>query len=238
MALRAMPESIMKGGHYMSEWSCWRCRKTITVETLPRKRTYCPECEKYVEHRLGELRTKYTEIRKKLMCERALRILEDAGVNMYSYIDIGNIVYNAYSLDMIELLSADEMVAAMVLEHSGIYYEANKKVGPYTVDFYIPEKKIVLEIDGDRHKMRPLEDNRRDLNLRAILGAEWEIVRIETRLLEMNPEKLPEAMEAVYNEKKKIRSRNNGIIPEYFSKRERTHYASLTPKQKARSDDW
>lgn len=222
----------------MPECKCWRCRKIIEVEALPKRRTYCPECAEYVEKRLGELRTKYTEIRKKLMCERALRILEDAGADMYLYIDIGNIVYNAYSLDVIELLSADEMVAAMVLERNGIYYEANKRIGPYMVDFYIPKEKIILEIDGDRHKMHYLHDSRRDLNLRATLGAEWEVVRVSTNIFETNPEKLPDAMIAIYNEKKKLRKKNNGIIPEYFSKRERTHYAKLTPTQTNRSDDW
>ena len=46
--------------------------------------------------------------------------------------------------------------------------------------------------------------------------------------------KLPDAIEAVYAEKKRLRKKYNGIIPEYYSKREQKHYATLTPTKKVR----
>ena len=43
-------------------------------------------------------------------------------------------------------------------------------IGPYVVDFYCPEKSIVIEVDGDTHAEEDMleRDEQRDLYLRTL----------------------------------------------------------------------
>lgn len=222
----------------LNEFTCWRCGKAVSFEGEPQTRVYCQECEGQAAKEKEQLLLAYSEIRKQVMFETALRKMEKAGMYMHEYLEISKEVYDLFKVDDIKLLSGDEIIAAMVLKSYMIDFEANYKVGAYVVDFFIPSMKVILEIDGDRHEMRLDRDSARDINIRAILGAEWEVVRIDTRIFEQNPERLPDAIEAVYAEKKRLRKNNNGIIPEYYSKRERKHYAGLSPKKRVKKDAW
>ena len=103
--------------------------------------------------------------------------------------------------------------------------EMNKRIGGYLADMYISELKIILEVDGERHKHRKKEDGERDNKIRQMLGHEWEIVRIPTGYIEKNPEKLIEAVKEVYAKKKALRAENNGFLPETYSDREKAIYA-------------
>ena len=222
----------------LDEYACWRCGKLVRCEEEPQERVYCKECEAKAKAERQQMLDDYSEIRKRVMFETAYRKMEKAGMYMHEYLDIGKEVYEQVKADDMRLLSGDEIIAAMVLQSNAIDYKANYKIGSYVVDFYIPSMHVILEVDGDRHELHLDRDSARDINLRAILGAEWEVVRIGTKYLEMDPERLPDAIETVYKEKKKLRAKNNGIIPEYYSKRERKHYQSIAPKQTVRVDDW
>lgn len=223
-----MPESF----------ACWKCRRMVPFDREPQMRVYCPECAKTEKEEKEKLLRKYSEIRKQVMLETALHKMEKAGMYMHEYLDVSQEVMDEIELDSVKLLSADEVIAALVLKSYNIEYMANYKVGSYMVDFLIPSMHVVLELDGDRHALRYDKDSARDINLRAILGEKWEVVRIGTTIFETNPEKLPDAIEAIYAEKKKLREKNSGIIPEYFSRRERGHYAKISPKEKVWKDDW
>ena len=226
-------------GHSMPDkFKCWMCGKYIELEREPQERVYCPDCVAKAQKDHFDLLKEYSNIRKRIMYETALRKMEKAGMYMHEYAEIGPEIFAKYQSEDIELLSSDEMIAAMVLESYRIEYEVNKQVGPYKVDFYIPNLYVILEIDGDRHAMSLVRDSKRDMRLREILGARWEVVRIDTKIFEMNPEKLPDAIDEMYKRKKKLRKQNNGIIPEYFSKRERKRYESITPKRSAKADNW
>ena len=84
------------------------------------------------------------------------------------------------------------------------------KIDRYQVDFLIPDYHIVLEIDGDRHGLKKGKDSVRDENIKYILGADWEIIRIPTELLKKNAMKLPLAIEKVlsFRERGKVDWRN------------------------------
>ena len=97
---------------------------------------------------------------------------------------------------------------------------------------------VCLEIDGGYHETKRISDSKRDIEIRKLLGDEWEIIRIKTNYLEKDPEKLLDAIDALYAEKKKLRKQNNGIIPEHFSKRERDHYESATEWKKVSAKQW
>ncbi len=217
---------------------CWHCGKELIFEREQQERAYCPECYELAQKDHKELLERYSEIRKRIMFETAIRKMEKAGMYMNDYYGISKEVYSLFKVSGLQFLSSDEMIAAMVLMSNAIEFEVNKKMGPYVVDFFIPEMKVILEIDGDRHAMHYADDNRRDLNLRANLGPEWEVVRVGTTVFEKNPEKLPEAIEAIYNEKKRLRQRYGGILPESYSKRERSHYSKIAPKEKVQKQRW
>lgn len=50
----------------------------------------------------------------------------------------------------------------------GFKFRRQHGIGPYVVDFYVPQKKIVIEIDGDSHfdETARLTDHLRDKYLR------------------------------------------------------------------------
>jgi very-short-patch-repair endonuclease len=51
---------------------------------------------------------------------------------------------------------------------AGLKFRKQHPLGPYTLDFYCPAAKLVVEIDGDSHGMgdSPARDRRRDAWLR------------------------------------------------------------------------
>jgi very-short-patch-repair endonuclease len=58
----------------------------------------------------------------------------------------------------------------LLLRHrpDGLKFRKQHPLGPYTLDFYCPAVKLVIEIDGDSHGMgdNPARDRRRDAWLR------------------------------------------------------------------------
>lgn len=212
-------------------FSCWRCGKQIEYDYEPMTRVYCPECALLDEAEREALKAEHAAMRRKIMYENAIQKLENGHVYMHEYREIADEMKRRIIAWEVDFRSADEVVAAMVLESYNVPYEANKKIGGNVVDFYIPSMFCVVEIDGDRHKWSKVKDSKRDINLRKVLGPRWEIIHIQTCYLEKNPEKLVDAIEAMYAEKKKLRQQNNGLLPEYYSRREMEHYATLTPSR-------
>ena len=188
-------------------------------ESEPRSRYYCKKC--LDEHRktLEERRTAYAKLKKKLMLERAVRILEKQALDIYEYRDIIR-DFEEYVDEYPEKFdSAHEMIAAIILVDNAIKAKMQYKIESYRVDFLIPEMKVVLEIDGTFHKYNLYRDNKRDIRIREKLGADWEVVRIGTNYIEQNAKALVRAIEEIKKEKQKIRSQNAGMLPEWYSER-------------------
>ena len=74
------------------------------------------------------------------------------------------------------------------------------------------------------HKGHELKDSNRDVRIRQLLGQEWEVIRIPTKYVEEAPEKLPEAIKALADQKRTIRKKNGGFLPHNYSKRESARY--------------
>lgn len=204
---------------------CWKCGKQIKpVYNEQYKGRFCDACQ---EEHAGEYKavlTEYLFYKNRVMVERALRFMEKAGCNMTEYKKFANAVIR-HSADNLELYkSSHEMVAAIVLLKNGYDVEMNHKVGRYLIDLYLPEKKVCLEIDGTFHKGHELKDSNRDTTIRQLLGEEWEILRIPTKHIEENPDRLPDAIEALYKQKKKLRKMNGGFLPNSYSRREQAKY--------------
>lgn len=222
----------------LNEYECWRCGAKIQFDDEPHERVYCEGCKKEAIREHNDLVEQYSKLKIRVMVDIAIRKMERAGMYMHEYLDVSKEISGEIDECPSRYLSADEVIAAMVLKSYGIGYEPNKRVGDFVVDFYIPEMCVCLEIDGDRHEMNTIRDSKRDITIRQQLGAQWEIIRIKTNYLEKNPEKLVDAIEAIYEQKKKLRKENNGIIPEYFSRREKDLYASVAQWKKVNAKRW
>lgn len=213
--------------------TCWCCDKEAVIfppvyfmayggmyRDEKQQRGYCEECAKLVAKQHLEDKEEYLRLKKKLMFERAVRMLEHQNLDIYEYKDAIKAV-EEYSSEHIEKFdSSHEMVAAIILVDNELGTVIGKSIGNYRVDFFIPELHAVLEIDGETHRSKLYYDNERDIELRKILGSNWEIVRIKTEYIEQNAELLIEAIKAIITEKKKLRSQNNGLLPDWYSKRE------------------
>lgn len=75
--------------------------------------------------------------------------------------------------------------------------EVNVHVGPYLIDFYWPDRRVVVETDGYRyHRGRQAlrDDHRRDLELRA-LGIE--VIRLSEEQIDDEPERVAKILRKV-----------------------------------------
>lgn len=55
-----------------------------------------------------------------------------------------------------------ELRVMTILDSIGIKYEFNYLIKRYIVDFYLPDKKIIIELDGSQHKTSKQKDLLRD----------------------------------------------------------------------------
>lgn len=76
--------------------------------------------------------------------------------------------------------SMPEAIVAIQMEHIGLKYEAQKEIAGKKVDFYIPEIKIILEIDGEIYHTDEDKAFLRDRQIMREVGEKWEIVHIKT----------------------------------------------------------
>ena len=167
------------------------------------QRCYCGECFAAVSEQYeSDMRT-YVTLKKKLMFERAVRILERQDLDIYKYQEAIQAVGDFVAEKPDKFDSSHEMIAAIILIQNEIQCNLQFKVGKYQCDFCLPELRVILEIDGERHKNRKGYDTERDAEIRAILGAGWQIVRIKTDYIEQKAALLPEAIESVLDHRHK-----------------------------------
>lgn len=204
---------------------CWKCGKRIKpVLDEQYKGRFCEDC--YEEHAADykAVKTEYIAYKTKIMFERAMRYMEKAGCNMTEYKKYACAVQKYADANPEAYKSSHEMIASIVLLKANMAMSMNYPIGKYIVDIYLPEKNICLEIDGERHNGKEFEDSNRDIAIRQALGEQWEVVRIPTKHIEENPDRLPDAIDAIYAMKKKLRKKNGGFLPNSYSKREQARY--------------
>lgn len=205
---------------------CWKCGKEIPAyEFFGQGRRFCVECEEQHAADYKGVLAEYLIAKTRVMFERALRYMEKAQCSMTRYKRFARAVEKHAAANPEQYRSSDEMIAAIVFLEAGYDFEMNRRIGNYVVDMYVPPLKVCVEIDGDRHKYSRKADCERDIEIRKQLGADWEIIRIPTDCVEQNPAKLVQAVKGLYELRKKERARNGGILPEYYSQREKAAYA-------------
>ncbi|GAV21595.1 DUF559 domain-containing protein [Carboxydothermus pertinax] len=205
----------------MNFFKCWGCGTVVPMATdKPLARVFCPDCKEEYPKQLEAKRLEYLRLRAELMFDRALRMLEKQMAKMYLYQEAAEVVFDKIKEDPEAFDSAHEMVALMELLKNRVKVKLHPVVGKYKPDMLLPNEKVVLEIDGYMHEFKKLEDYKRDIEMRAILGADWEVVRIPTKYIEQNVSALLTAIKEIKSYKQKIRAQNNGVIPKWFSKRD------------------
>ena len=226
------------------EVKCWNCHQAIKIdafnewgtrrtkddygfwlyEEMPKKawkRFYCTDCEPKVKEQFEADKEEYIQLKMKMMLERAIVSLERQRIDIYKYREAIEVVENFALKNPSKFESSHELIAAIILINDRVHIKAQYQIDRYRVDFCLPEYKCLLEIDGERHEERLLEDSNRDIKIRRIMGPEWEVVRIPTKYLDENAKVLLKAVISLKEKKQEIRRRNEGIIPSHFSKRDK-----------------
>ena len=138
----------------------------------------------YIAPELLETRTK-KEIQFDKAVEEIRRQVEDFG-EYKKPIEIAKTRAERYG-------SIPEAMVAIELLHLKYKIVPQQKVGKYKVDFAIPDKKMVVEVDGEVfHRYDRKRD--REAQIQLMLGLDWKIVRIPAEFIRINIKKLSAAI--------------------------------------------
>jgi very-short-patch-repair endonuclease len=118
--------------------------------------------------------------------------------------------------------STEEIATAIILVANNIKTRHQVKFGSrYRADFVLPDMKVVLEIDGVcyHNEFTKERETFRDSLIIAALGPGWEVIRIKDVILNSNPTMLVKAINKTLLERRKLREKNNGLLPVWYSDR-------------------
>lgn len=218
---------------------CWTCGIPVhSLTSHPILRVFCVDCREDFEKQKTDTLKEYIQLKTKVMHERALRILEKQCAKLFLYIDAAQVVLEFALEDPSRFQSSHEMISAMELIRHSIKIQVQQRIAGHRVDFVIPKLKVVLEIDGYMHEYKKLKDSKRDIKVRQELGEEWEVIRIPTKYIEQNSAALVKAIVELYKYKRKVRKQNNGLIPDWYSERDKMRYAkALGIKEEDKEDE-
>lgn len=76
--------------------------------------------------------------------------------------------------------SIPEIFVAIELLHQGYKIIPQQKVAKYRLDFVIPDKRVVIEVDGKIFHSDQAKEAEKDFVVKNNLGAEWRILHIPT----------------------------------------------------------
>lgn len=217
--------------NYEENFECWGCGIKVKYYDEPNERVFCKECLLKHNKEVQTLLKEQQKIKSQIMLENAIKTIEESKSYAHefkeSYEEIKKMIEKKPTL----FKSSDEVVVAMVLTNYGYEYIPNHKIENYIIDFYIEELKICLEVDGERHKNHLTYDKERDMKIRSVLGADWEVVRIPTKFIPVYPDKIIDAMIELKKEMQEQRKRY-GILKDNFSEREEEYYQGILSLRK------
>lgn len=75
----------------------------------------------------------------------------------------------AYAAAKVKENTSIERAIGKVLDSLGIFYVKQKRIGPFIIDFFVPQKRLAIECNGDYWHNRP-ERKERDIALHALLS--------------------------------------------------------------------
>ena len=168
------------------------------------KRSYCKSCYDKEIKRVAVAKQELARLKKQIMFENAMQLLEKQKYNFYKNKEAIEVVRDRITEKPDSFDSSYEVVAAIILLSNEIYIKPQVKIGTYQVDFMLVDYKVVLEIDGERHRVNKKKDSERDAKIKNMLGNGWDIIRISTELLDVKAENLVKAIDSLldYRHKK------------------------------------
>lgn len=219
---------------------CWYCDsflpkdEAFLAQGSSKGRLFCEECKEEFELQREETKATYISHKVEVTLERAIRIIEKQqtlSLRMDQYKDAFEVVAEFYRQDSTRFDSAHEVATCIELIKNEIKVKTQYRIGRKRVDFLLPDKKVVLEIDGNMHKFKVGKDSQRDIFILNELNKDdkgWEIIRIPTSLIEKDISKLVYTIDRLYKERQELRRKYNGFIPSYYSRSNRmAHIAAL-----------
>lgn len=225
----AIQDGVRCNGELGNKWyypKCSTCGADVPNWNYKRGVKYkCKKCR--IEQQLSDkdrIDNENTEIKEKKFDLALKRILNTYGLkNKKEYIKAADIIHDKLHrhgwFD-----STEEIMVAIELVKSKVAARHQVKFGTrYRADFVLPDMKVVLEVDGicyHNKSTRTKEDIRDSLIILA-LGPDWEAIRITDELINQNISKLIPAIIKIRDKRKEMRSKNGGLLPDWYSDREK-----------------
>lgn len=206
---------------------CWYCGKEIPYqEDL---RAYCRDCKDKKDKDYSDLYERYLKEQSLVMYEKALRQMEHQKFSMHYYYEACNVIKEKIKQDYRSFDSSHEIMVAIELINNKIKTIPHKKIERYTVDFMLPDLKIVLEIDGAWHytSQNMLKDAKRDIEIISSLGVGWEVIRVKTSQVETKLMELVDFIKKTYKERQLLRKKHHGILPDNYSDHTKILYKDI-----------
>ena len=186
---------------------CAICGEPIKMRSFTTEKAYrCSCCKsKAIEHyqaRVKDAKRKYeTEMAKGYGTDyvhfhRFDKAAAKFGVSYYPDIERARTVIDKFD-------SMPEVVACIELLHIGARVIVHQKVSDYTVDFCLPDEKVILEIDGSLYHKDATRTFARDNALSHMLGGEWTIKHVPADAVAKNHAAFGRNMRKMLNKKRK-----------------------------------
>lgn len=199
---------------------CSQCGKETKRNNYRHGLTYlCSECK--IENKLAdkEKQVEQNKGKKERKFENAIKRIEKQTSLVPYKVAIDKVKEKLHTHGYFD--STEEIVVAIELLKNKIGFIHQKKLKRYYLDFVIPSKKIVLEVDGSifhTEETKKREMIRDDIIL-LNYGADWEIIRISDKLINQNITKLVPALETIKQKRKELKLKNGGYLPDWYSDR-------------------
>lgn len=219
--------------------TCWRCGIEMVVDTTKRTlRTYCKDCKLLVYDERRAITEEYLMLKSKVMFENAMRGLEKQKLDMDYYHEACDAVKNLVDRKPTTFDSAAEIMTCIQLINNEIEVKPQYKINNYTVDFYLPTLKIILEIDGHNHNSasKLLSDAKRDVEIMNNVDNDIEIIRVRTSFIEKKVMYLLEYLKKEYRDRRLYRKNYNGILPDNYSDHTKVLYRDILNISKKNDD--
>lgn len=186
---------------------CHICEAPVLSWSYIRNTKYtCPNCRELLIERKLDIKSKDCFSKQERCLNRAIeRIAKQTDIKKYDTA-ISWIKKHLGHLSWFQ--STEEVMVAMELIRKGIKAHHQVKVYNYSVDFILPDLKVVLEIDGKLYHGKDKEkySEERDRLICEKLGDGWEIIHIDTDNINKNVTRLMAAINAVLKRRKRIKS--------------------------------
>ena len=182
---------------------CVICGKPVGIRTFTTEKVMkCSFCKKEIARKR---RAKVEAAREEMLGVLA----EDLGTD-YDHLkrfEKGSMKFGAtYSHDIErarkaidDFDSVPEVVACIELLHIGTRVIVHQDVGDYTVDFCLPDEKVIVEIDGSLYHSNEAKEQMRDYAISYMLDGDWLVRHIPADAVAKNPSAFGANMKRMLN---------------------------------------